>query len=65
MITQTLARARILLIVGGGVAAYKSLDLIRRLRERGASVRVAMTAAALAFRHAVVQPRRWSGPIGS
>jgi phosphopantothenoylcysteine decarboxylase/phosphopantothenate--cysteine ligase len=46
MIAQTLARARILLIIGGGVAAYKSLDLIRRLRERGATVRVAMTAAA-------------------
>ena len=27
---------RILLIIGGGIAAYKSLDLIRRLRERGA-----------------------------
>ena len=49
MITQTLAHARILLIVGGGVAAYNSLDLIRRLRERGASVRVAMTDAAKAF----------------
>ncbi|MGB6388086.1 MAG: flavoprotein, partial [Methyloceanibacter sp.] len=30
---------RILLIVGGGIAAYKSLELVRRLRERGASVR--------------------------
>jgi phosphopantothenoylcysteine decarboxylase/phosphopantothenate--cysteine ligase len=30
---------RILLIIGGGIAAYKSLDLIRRLRERGAAVR--------------------------
>ena len=33
-----LARRRILLVIGGGIAAYKSLDLIRRLRERGASV---------------------------
>jgi phosphopantothenoylcysteine decarboxylase / phosphopantothenate---cysteine ligase len=49
MIAQTLAHGRILLIVGGGVAAYKALDLIRRLRERGASVRVAMTAAAKQF----------------
>lgn len=40
---------RILLIVGGGIAAYKSLDLIRRLRERGASVRVVMTRAAQHF----------------
>jgi phosphopantothenoylcysteine decarboxylase / phosphopantothenate---cysteine ligase len=40
---------RILLIIGGGIAAYKSLDLIRRLRERGAAVRVIMTAAAREF----------------
>jgi phosphopantothenoylcysteine decarboxylase/phosphopantothenate--cysteine ligase len=40
---------RILLIVGGGIAAYKSLDLIRRLRERGAAVRVVMTAGAQQF----------------
>ena len=41
---------RILLIISGGIAAYKSLDLIRRLRERGAAVRAIMTAAATAFR---------------
>ena len=40
---------RILLIIAGGIAAYKSLDLIRRLRERGAAVRVVMTAAAQRF----------------
>ena len=40
---------RILLIMAGGIAAYKSLDLIRRLRERGAGVRVVMTAAATRF----------------
>jgi phosphopantothenoylcysteine decarboxylase / phosphopantothenate---cysteine ligase len=40
---------RILLIIGGGIAAYKSLELIRRLRERGALVRVVMTAAAQQF----------------
>jgi phosphopantothenoylcysteine decarboxylase/phosphopantothenate--cysteine ligase len=39
----------ILLIIGGGIAAYKSLDLIRRLRERGIAVRVVMTAAAQKF----------------
>ncbi len=44
-----LADRRILLIIGGGIAAYKSLDLIRRLRERGASVRAVMTAAAQEF----------------
>lgn len=40
---------RILLIVSGGIAAYKSLELIRRLRERGAAVRCVMTAAAKEF----------------
>ncbi|MDQ0318575.1 phosphopantothenoylcysteine decarboxylase/phosphopantothenate--cysteine ligase [Pararhizobium capsulatum DSM 1112] len=40
---------RILLIISGGIAAYKILDLIRRLRERGASVRPVMTAGAQAF----------------
>lgn len=40
---------RILLIIGGGIAAYKSLDLIRRLRERGAAVTPVMTRAAAEF----------------
>lgn len=40
---------RILLIIGGGIAAYKCLDLIRRLRERGFAVRTVMTAAAQQF----------------
>lgn len=40
---------RALLIIGGGIAAYKSLELIRRLKERGVSVRVAMTEAAQKF----------------
>jgi len=34
---------RILLVIGGGIAAYKSLDLIRRLQERGAAVRSILT----------------------
>ncbi len=46
---MTLSGKRILLIIGGGIAAYKSLDLIRRLRERGASVRCVMTKAAQEF----------------
>ncbi len=45
----TLSGRRILLIIGGGIAAYKCLDLIRRLRERGASVRCVMTRAAQQF----------------
>ncbi len=44
-----LASKRILLIIGGGIAAYKSLDLIRRLRERGASVTPVLTRAAEEF----------------
>ena len=40
---------RILLVVGGGIAAYKALELVRRLRERGASVRAVMTPAASEF----------------
>ncbi len=44
-----LAGKRILLVISGGIAAYKSLDLIRRLRERGAEVRPVMTAGAQEF----------------
>ena len=44
-----MTKSRILLIIGGGIAAYKCLDLIRRLRERGSSVRVVMTKAAAEF----------------
>ena len=44
--TDPLSAARILLVIGGGIAAYKALELIRRLRDRGASVQVVMTAAA-------------------
>ncbi|MBN6113858.1 bifunctional phosphopantothenoylcysteine decarboxylase/phosphopantothenate--cysteine ligase CoaBC [Xanthomonas sp. CFBP 8700] len=38
-----------LLCVGGGIAAYKALELVRRLREAGAEVQVAMTAGAQQF----------------
>lgn len=44
-----LSQKRILLILGGGIAAFKSLDLIRRLRERGASVTPVLTRAAQEF----------------
>ncbi|HSP48769.1 MAG TPA: bifunctional phosphopantothenoylcysteine decarboxylase/phosphopantothenate--cysteine ligase CoaBC [Pseudolabrys sp.] len=40
---------RVLLIIGGGIAAYKSLDLIRRLKERGIAVRCILTKAAEHF----------------
>ena len=45
----TNAASRVLLIIGGGIAAYKSLDLIRRLKERGAAVRCILTKAATEF----------------
>lgn len=44
-----LAGRRILLIIGGGIAAYKSLELIRRLKEYGAEVLPVMTEAAEEF----------------
>src|SRR4029077_367510 len=40
---------RVLLVIGGGIAAYKALDLIRRLKERGADVRCILTQAAQQF----------------
>jgi phosphopantothenoylcysteine decarboxylase/phosphopantothenate--cysteine ligase len=47
--TPTEDGPRILLIIGGGIAAYKSLDLIRRLQERGARLRCILTLAAQHF----------------
>ncbi|KZX95421.1 MAG: bifunctional phosphopantothenoylcysteine decarboxylase/phosphopantothenate--cysteine ligase CoaBC [Sulfitobacter sp.] len=44
-----LSGKHILLIIGGGIAAYKSLDLIRRLRERGAKVTPVLTRAGEEF----------------
>ena len=44
-----IAQPRVLLIIGGGIAAYKSLDLIRRLKERGYAVRCILTQAATQF----------------
>ena len=46
---SSLAKKRILLGISGGIAAYKSADLVRRLKERGAEVRVVMTAGAQEF----------------
>src|SRR5215468_6355292 len=39
----------VLLIIGGGIAAYKSLELIRRLKERGVAVRAILTKAGAEF----------------
>lgn len=46
---NTLGKKKIIVGVTGGIAAYKIPDLIRRLRERGAEVRVVMTQSAKAF----------------
>ena len=42
-------RPRVTLIIGGGIAAYKALDLIRRLKDRGCHVRCVLTRAAQQF----------------
>jgi phosphopantothenoylcysteine decarboxylase / phosphopantothenate---cysteine ligase len=47
--TTGLQGRRILLVIGGGIAAYKALDLIRRLRDAGAAVRCVMTRGAQEF----------------
>jgi phosphopantothenoylcysteine decarboxylase / phosphopantothenate---cysteine ligase len=44
-----LSDKRILMIIGGGIAAYKSLELIRRLQDQGASVRAILTAGGAQF----------------
>lgn len=49
MTEAVLSGARILLVIGGGIAAYKSLELIRRLREREASVQAVLTKAGREF----------------
>ena len=46
---QSLTGKRILLGVTGGIAAYKSAELVRRLRDAGAGVRVVMTGGAQRF----------------
>ena len=46
---DAVVQKRVVLIIGGGIAAYKSLDLIRRLQDRGARVRCILTAAAVHF----------------
>lgn len=46
---MSLTDKRIVLGISGGIAAYKSADLVRRLKERGAEVRVVMTNAAREF----------------
>ena len=46
---SALSEKRVLLIVGGGIAAYKALELTRLLRKAGVAVRVVLTAAGAEF----------------
>ncbi|MDI9409661.1 MAG: bifunctional phosphopantothenoylcysteine decarboxylase/phosphopantothenate--cysteine ligase CoaBC [Candidatus Pacebacteria bacterium] len=46
---KQLESRRILLIIGGGIAAYRSLDLIRRMRDRGWTVKTILTRSAVEF----------------
>ena len=46
---QTLQNKRLLLGITGGIAAYKSPEIVRRLRDAGAEVRVVMTRGAMEF----------------
>ena len=47
--SAALSGKRVLLVIAGGIAAYKCLDLIRRLRESGAQVRCILTRAGAEF----------------
>ena len=47
--SSPLSSRRILLVISGGIAAYKSLDLIRRLKDEGASVRCILTEGGAKF----------------
>lgn len=49
MMSVSLTNKNVLLGIGGGIAAYKSADLVRRLKERGFDVRVVMSQSALEF----------------
>jgi len=57
----TLAGRRILLVVSGGIAAYKSLDLVRRLRERGAVLSCVLTRGGAQF----ITPLSLSALVGA
>ena len=54
----------ILLGISGGIAAYKSADLVRRLKERGAEVRVILTPAASEFITPLTLQALSGNPVG-
>lgn len=61
---MSLAGKKIVLGVSGGIAAYKAPDLVRRLRERGADVRVAITEGGKAFITLEPTSRFWISGVG-
>ncbi|WKE65802.1 bifunctional phosphopantothenoylcysteine decarboxylase/phosphopantothenate--cysteine ligase CoaBC [Gallaecimonas kandeliae] len=61
---MSLSDKRILLGISGGIAAYKSADLVRRLKERGAEVRVVMTASAKEFITPLTLQALSGNPVG-
>jgi phosphopantothenoylcysteine decarboxylase/phosphopantothenate--cysteine ligase len=61
---MSLANANILLGVTGGIAAYKSPEIVRRLADRGASVRVVMTESACDFVKPLVFQAVSGNPVG-
>lgn len=61
---MSLSTKRILLGISGGIAAYKSADLVRRLKERGADVRVVMTDSAKEFITPLTLQALSGNPVG-
>lgn len=59
-----LAGKKILLGISGGIAAYKSADLVRRLKDRGAEVRVILTPAAAEFITPLTLQALSGNPVG-
>jgi phosphopantothenoylcysteine decarboxylase/phosphopantothenate--cysteine ligase len=64
-IVRTEGSLRILVGVGGGIAAYKSCELVRRLRDAGCSVRVVMTESAIEFVSALTFQALSNHPVRS
>jgi phosphopantothenoylcysteine decarboxylase/phosphopantothenate--cysteine ligase len=65
MTDQALAGVRVLLGVGGGIAAYKAADLVRRLGDAGAAVRVVLTENAARFVTALTFQALSGNPVRS
>ena len=62
---SSLSNKRIVLGVTGGIAAYKSAELLRRLIEMGAEIRVVMTPAAMEFVRPLTFQALSGNPVGS